>query len=267
MVLNGIHKLIDTADSKRDNFPPTLLYNEGWLLRLALAWFARHKVRAHPLAFEKGATWFSEALLPSPFRPRHRGDRHAETRTHADGIIGHFSIGRSTKADARLLPDATQLIVVEAKMFSPLSSGTRNAPHFDQAARNVACVTELLGRANRRPSAMTSLAFFVVVPQSEIRAGAFTQKLDKTSIRAAVQARAELFMPELQVWMDEWFLPTLEAIRIGVLSWESIMDDIAPKDPKAFQSIKSFYERCLDVQRPRQKAFARLTTRQVVRKP
>ena len=63
--------------------------------------------------------------------------------------------GKSAIAGARLLPDATQLMVIKAKIFSPLSGGTRNAPGFDQAARNVACITRLLARANRNEQANT----------------------------------------------------------------------------------------------------------------
>ena len=146
----------------------------------------------------------SEALLPSPFRPRHRGDTRAEARTHADGIVGHFSVSSSAKADARLLDDATQLIVTEAKIFNPLSGGTRNAPAFYQVARNVACITEILCRVNRPPSKMTSLAFFVVAPEAQIKTGVFAQKLDKAVIRVAVQHRADAFSSdELGGWVDE----------------------------------------------------------------
>jgi hypothetical protein len=249
-MLEGIHSLIDTTESKPSNFPPTLVYNEGWLLRLVLDWYSRHIFQNHSLLFQPRATWFSEALLPSPFRPRHRGDTRAESRTHADGIIGHFSIGSSAKADARLLADATQLIVIEAKIYSPFSAGTRNAPYFDQAARNVACITELLYRADCPPSQMTSLAFFVTAPEAQIKAGIFTQKLNKGSIWAAVQMRAEAFNSDLGDWLGEWFSPTLDTIRIESLSWESLISLIESNDPEVFQSLKTFYERCLIYNRP-----------------
>ena len=118
------------------------------MLRLVLDWYSWHKLNDHPLQFHPSATWFSEALMPSPFRPRHRGDTRAESRTHADGIVGHFFVGGSARTDVKLLADATQLIVIEAKIYNPFSAGTRNAPNFDQAARNFACITELLYRAN-----------------------------------------------------------------------------------------------------------------------
>jgi len=245
MVLEGVHRLIDSAESEPANFPLTLIFNEGWLLRLVLDWYSRHELAGHPLSFQQRAFWFSEALLPSPFRPRYRGDTRAEARTHADGVVGHFSVGSSAKADARLLDSATQLIITEAKIYSPLSGGTRNAPAFDQAARNVACITELLYRADRIPSHMASLAFFVLAPEAQINSGVFEQKLQKATIKAAVQARAEAFSPELDGWVNEWFIPTLELIRVEALSWESLINDMATDDPDAFQSLQAFYERCL----------------------
>jgi len=160
LALEGIHALIDAAGNEPQRFPPTLVYSEGWMLRLVLQWFSVREAPGHPLEFHAGATWFSEALLPSPFRSRHRGDRRAEARTHADGILGHFTIGSAAKADARLLPEAEQLVVTEAKIHSPLSGFTRNAPTYDQAARNVACIAELLSRVSRRPNELKTLAFY-----------------------------------------------------------------------------------------------------------
>ena len=253
-MLAGIHKLIDAAESEPANFPPTLIYNEGWMLRLILDWYSRHQLSDHPLQFEGGTTWFSEALLPSPFRPRYRGDIRAEARTHADGILGHISVGGSAKADAKLKVNATQLIVVEAKIYSPLSGGTRNAPSFNQAARNVACITELLYRANRPPSLMTSLAFFVVAPEVQTKTGVFTQKLNKDAIKKVVGERAESFSSELGNWVDDWFFPTLEKIHIEVLSWESLIDSIKLNDLQTYQSMQMFYNSCLVHNGPRQKS-------------
>ena len=120
--------------------PATLLYNESWLLRLVLGAAARG-IRCLPEPFEPTARWFSEARLYTPFGSRKRGDVLAESVTHADGVIGQFEIGRSSRAGLHLAADATQFIVTEAKMFSGLSAGTTRAPEYDQAARNVACAS------------------------------------------------------------------------------------------------------------------------------
>ena len=74
-----------------------------------------------------GAGWFSEAWLPSAFLPRYRGDPLAESRTHADGVMGHFAIGDRGAVDLALRPDAGQFVVIEAKIAGRLSPGVKNA--------------------------------------------------------------------------------------------------------------------------------------------
>jgi hypothetical protein len=94
--------------------PATLLYNEGWLLRLVLSAEARG-VRCLPDGFEPGVRWFTEALLYTPFAARTRGDRLAESVTHPDGVIGHFEIGRSSRAGLHLTADATQFVITRRR--------------------------------------------------------------------------------------------------------------------------------------------------------
>ncbi len=91
--------------------------------------------------------WFFEALLASQFLPERRGDERAECFTHADGLIGHFEVRATERSEAVIHPNAEQFVVIEAKLGNPLSKGVKNAPNFDQAARNVACIAELLLRA------------------------------------------------------------------------------------------------------------------------
>jgi hypothetical protein len=62
-------------------------------------WFAHHTVPNFPLNFAPSARWFSEALLPSAFLARSRGDSLAELWTHADATIGHFNVGSNRKTD------------------------------------------------------------------------------------------------------------------------------------------------------------------------
>jgi hypothetical protein len=67
-------------------------------------------------------------------------------------------------------------------MFSPLSGGTKRAAQFDQAARNVACIAELLHRAKRAPRTMDRLGFVVLAPAQQINAGVFGRLCEKDSI-------------------------------------------------------------------------------------
>ena len=217
---------------------PTELYNEGWMLRLLLEWAQHSATHGHPLFFEPQASWFSEALLPSQFLARHRGDPLAETWTNADGVMGHFTIGNTGKGDLTVLPTATQFTVIEAKMFSGLSSGTKRAPNFHQAARNVACIAEVLSRANRAPSSFSILAFYVFAPASQINKGVFGSKVTRDDIYDKVKERTKSFGGEKDVRFTEWFIPTLERIQLQLYPWEDVIHDLD-------QEYMDFYENCL----------------------
>jgi hypothetical protein len=115
-VLQRVVELLGRCGSQASVLPPTELYSEGWLLRLVLDSCDRNRNVAHALSFLPGARWYSEALLPSRFLPQRRGDERAESFTHADGIIGHFSIAPGERGEASLLPQARQFVVVEAKL-------------------------------------------------------------------------------------------------------------------------------------------------------
>ncbi|MGB2937323.1 MAG: hypothetical protein WBD05_03865, partial [Phycisphaerae bacterium] len=220
-------------------------FNENWLLRLVLDWFSEHDVGEHPLAFSEGARWFSEALLPSAFLSRRRGDTLAESWTHADGLIGHFQIGGSGRGDLRLLQDASQLVVLEGKIFSRLSPGVKNAPFYDQAARNVGCTSEVLRRANRRPDDMRRLAFHVLAPESQIKDGVFAAEVTAESIRRKVERRVDEYGGERDQWLHDWFEPTMQHIDIACLTWESLVEDIVKTDRMVGDALRSFYDKCL----------------------
>lgn len=243
MSLQRIVAMLQTCTSGAPLFPPALLlYNEGWLLRLALDWFARHDVPGHPLAVPPGARWFSEALLPTAFAARYKGDPLAEAWTHADGAVGHFAIGREGRTDLSLEPDATHLVVLEAKLFSPLSAGVSNAPYFDQAARSVACLAEALRRAGRRPSQMSRLGFHVLAPSSQ---AGLRKWMTKESVRLKVEKRVAAYQGERDQWFSDWFLPALQRIELGVLTWEGIITTIREHDPGYADALARFYRQCL----------------------
>ena len=99
MIIEKITSILESCTEELPKVRPTILYNEGWLLRLVLDWFSTHSAPNHPLSLSENARWFSEALLPSPFRPEHRGDSLGEAWTHADAVIGQFKIGDKGKND------------------------------------------------------------------------------------------------------------------------------------------------------------------------
>lgn len=245
-----IYDLLALANSDSRNFPATIYYNEGWLLRLVLDWFSRQKTTGHSLTLASGARWYSEALLPSQFLPRSRRDELAEGHTHADGVFGHISVGRGALADVTLSKNASQFVVTEAKLFSPLSSGVKNASYFDQAARNVACIAHVLREAQLEPSRLSSLAFYVLAPQEQIEDKQLFKKLmSKQSIIEKVSRRVGAYQgsPDADAkneWQRQWFVPTLERTEIACLAWESLIEFVRSNDEPFGTDLSNFYKDC-----------------------
>ena len=239
----AITRLLARCDSDSSVLPPTELYSEGWMLRLVLDWVERNPTFEHCLSFAQGSRWFSEALLPSRFLPKVRGDVNNESFTHADGIIGHFEVASGKRARAEISQNAKQFIVTEAKLGSALSKGTKNALGYDQAARNVACIAYMVGKAQIAPSSFHCLAFYVLAPEAKIKSNTFADLVSAPSIKQKVKDRVHLYGEVHNEWYDKIFLPVLEQIKLGVLSWESIIAAL-PKNQET-AAIASFYEKCL----------------------
>jgi hypothetical protein len=237
--------LLKSLTTQQPVMPPTELYCEGWLLRISLDWYSTHQVNGDALHFAEGARWFSEARLPSAFRPRTRGDPLGEARSQADGVIGHFTIGGTTKVGLTLQPDATCFMVLEAKMSSGLAPGVINVTGFDQAARSIACMAEALRLANRSAPSMSRLAFYVLAPRAHVSKGKFTQLLDPARILATVRARAQAYQGDKDQWYSAWFQPALERTQVGALAWEDVIATIAEHDQTAGAEIGAFYDKCL----------------------
>jgi hypothetical protein len=258
-MFSRIMNMLQTCDTDRGVLPPTEVYNEGWMLRLILDWFSRQSPSTHQLSFEEGARWYSEILLPSQFLPRFQKDPQAEAYTHADGVIGHFSIGRSGKGDIDLQPDAKQFVVIEAKIFSNLSKGIRNFKNYDQATRTTACIAETLSIRQRQINDFSRLSFYVVAPEKQLKfEPTFQTFLQKDSIRIKVQKRIRAYSDSSEAeakneWFKTWFLPTLERIDIACMTWEEIISYISSSDSANGDALLKFYEKCLALNQPESK--------------
>lgn len=254
MITERIKAMLEACETGHPVFPPSVLFNEGWLLRLVLDWFARFGGDRYPLSPRPGARWFSEPWLPSAFLPRYRGDRLAEARSHADGVLGHFTVGDPGTAGLALEPDAAQLVVIEAKLYARLSAGVKNAPYFDQAARTVACMAEILRRAGREAESMDDLSLLIIAPQARIDDGVFAWDSAPDAIRRKVRRRVEDYAGERDDWFRDWFEPTWRRTEVRCLGWEEIVDVIAFHRPDEGQVVDSFYGRCLHYNRPQVRA-------------
>ena len=173
----------------------------------------------------------------------------AESVTHADGVVGHFLFDATTKAGLRLAAGCSQFVVCEAKIFAGLSAGTKRAPEFNQAARNVGCITETLRLAGPFSVKYKSLGFFVLAPASQIEAGIFSGQMSKDSIRNRLIQRVRMYEGQsdhanLQRWLDEWAFPVVDRLKLDCCPWESVIDQVKVINPEYGASLAEFYELC-----------------------
>jgi len=240
-----ISKLISTFNPSAPNFRPTELYNESWLIKIVLHQTSSIINQDSQISFLPESTWFSEGLLPTAFQAMYKGDKLSESRTNADGVIGHIKVGEKAKADLELAGSATQFTVVEAKIGSPLAKGITNAPRYDQAARNVACMAEVIARAGIDPKSLHRLDFIVLAPQYAIDKGTFKKDLDLESINSKVKKRVSTYDGQLDDWFIESFEPTLNNINIKSLSWESAIKWISLHKTEIINELQNYYDLCL----------------------
>jgi hypothetical protein len=253
-MVDRIQTMLLRARSADRLFPATIIYNEGWLLRLMLDWFSQQTNIGHSLDFEAGSKWFSEALLPSQFLARTKGDRLAEGWTHADGVIGHVTIGDRALANTSLSPEATQFVVLEAKLFSRLSPRVTNAADYDQAARNMACMAQVLCLANRQPERLPALGFYVIAPREQINLKLFEAQLSKASIQTKVAARVLQYAASdaqktKEKWFGDWFLPTLHQAEVECFAWENLIEEMRTRDADFGLAFSEFYSDCVQFNR------------------
>jgi hypothetical protein len=253
MIPKRILDILTTVVGETPQLPPTIIFNEGWMLRLTLDALSRVPALEHRLAFEPRSTWYSEALLPSAFRPRSQADALSESYTHADAGIGHINVAKTGNAYLKLAADATQFIITEAKMFSALSSGVKNAPFFDQAARNAACMAEVLHRAGASPEQFTRIGFYILAPQIAIEAGVFNPLIERAHIEATVSERVRGYGGQLDGWFSSSFGPLIQRIDLACISWEELVGALGNDAPEA-QELGAFYQNCLKYNQPRETA-------------
>ena len=170
-----LSELISSFDARNPNFRPTEIYNESWLVKLVMLQASTISNCDFPTGFLAGSTWFSEALLPTVFKARYQGDKLSEFVQMLMVSLVIFSLVKR-KVDFELKPNSNQFARVEAKIGSPLSKGTSNASYFDQAARSVACMAEVIAQAEISPSSFSRLDFIVLAPEASIVTSFFQSK-------------------------------------------------------------------------------------------
>jgi hypothetical protein len=129
--------------------------------------------------------------------------------------------------------------------MSRLSGGVKHALNFDQAARNVACIAEVLHRANRPASEIKHLGFYVLAPERQIEQGIFGKQMSWEAISDKVAQRVHKHGGAKDDWYHTWFQPLWPSIKIGLISWEEIITYVQKSDMPAAEGLEQFYRRAL----------------------
>jgi len=216
-------------------FNPTLIFNEGWLLRAVLRqWKLAPGASSLPfLPFPAGTKIYSEGQLYSPFVPRRRGDQQAEAHTHVDGIAGDFSIG-ATKSGIEVDAGCRYLAIFEAKLYSSIAGGIRHSPDYDQVSRTVACVIHALLRAG----CSGSCAAHVVVLHPADHAGIDPARYSKLHLEQQIALRVQVYgLPPTDAFARGW-RAALETVQLSFVTWEDSLAEIGD------DQLDQFYRLC-----------------------
>jgi len=259
-ILRSISSVKDFWDNK-NNILPTALYNEGWMLRLVLNWFSKNRGdTGYLISFDKDAKWFSEGRLETIFA-HEKGFKVGENYTAADGAYGNIVIGTQEAktggndidakgiSDIRLKRCCHQFVTIEAKMYSDFSKGVTNAPSYDQVARYVANMAYVVSKDGTNLNDIKDLAFYTFLPYEQKSNPDIKMCITKEHIREAVRKRVDCYKEcesyrEKEDWFNTAFEPFLEKIKIGLISWEDILEYIQGVDKESHEMLNKFYELC-----------------------
>ncbi len=215
MITGRIKAMLEACAAGRPPFPPNVLFNEGWLLRIVLDWFERHGGDRYPMSPLPGARWFSEAWLPSAFMARFRGDRLAESRTHADAV--HRPLHDRRPGHGRVVARARRAAARRRRgqAVQPALGGGPERPVLRPggAERRV----HRRGAPPRRPR-----------PRRDGRPGVPDHRpagpgrrrrvrlghVASTRSRRKVRRRVQDYAGERDAWFRDWFEPTLRRIDV-----------------------------------------------------
>ncbi len=210
------------------------VYNETWLLRLVLAYMHdydgdittsndKEKTTLCRIRNAVRNRWISEGGLPPVFDD--------EGTTWTDAILGDVSYDEKTKRGIKLAGGSrTGVVVVEAKMGSALSRGTTHHPEYNQAARNIACLAQLVkGDLNLAEKS----SFVVLAPQKKLadwmKAGYCPQRLIVEARNAIDESHSCLLAAEEKI-IDNSI----------AMSWEDVINSMRGD---GIEDLKDFYRK------------------------
>ncbi len=171
--MNAVNALRECCGENAE-IPPIArseVFNETWMLRLTLALIHDYdgafkiddckKKTLDAIRETVRTCWISEGGLEPALKN--------EGTTWTDAILGNVKRRDGTKRGVKAEESAQHvgIVMIEAKIGSPLSSKTDNHKDYDQASRNIVCLAKLVqGQSNQF---VEKCRFLVIGPREKVK--------------------------------------------------------------------------------------------------
>lgn len=236
--MKEIIDIIKTIELDLPSINPTIIYNEGWMTRLLVYQSVKEGLIIGQLDFSKIRNWTSEALIGSPFI---RAPHSREGYTHADLVLGDFTIDYSDRGEVIVKDDAQIFGIIEAKMGSNLSQGTKYAANYNQASRNIACIAHSTINCN------CEIFFAIAAPKGRIQHHLIHSQIKMENVLDQINSRYGMYDEKFK---DENKLNEVieraKTCKSFILSYEEWIDNLEPSGRKVFED---FYSKSLKYNR------------------
>jgi type III secretory pathway component EscV len=148
--------------------------------------------------------------------------------------LGDFIVNYDERGEVVLNESAKILGIIEAKMGSNLSQGTKNAKNYNQASRNICCLSYVT-----RNSPNCEIFFVVVAPEETIKKNEIENQIKQENVLNQIKARfqhsAEEYCSEIQ--------EQAEKCKILTISYKEWINEI--KDYEVKKILDEFYGKCI----------------------
>ena len=272
------------GDVEKSPIARSEVFNETWMLRLTLALIHDHGVCSLPddkntalslICNALPKRWISEGGLEPAFKK--------EGTTWTDAILGDVRLRGESADDGENTETASNkrkveiagtsgdnpgVVIVEAKIGSPLDKSVTNSKNYDQVARNIACLAKLLLKVDKEAASayLKNSAVVVFMPNPE-ECPKLLPELDddqKNRMGKALVKRmqaARSFFKSAQETIEnqggeraydidegnlEKFKTVVKTIfdNSTILTWDEIIDAIADENENK-EMLKNFYIQAL----------------------
>jgi hypothetical protein len=227
---------IEALNALSKGINPTIVYNEGWMVRLLVMQSIEEKIEVENINFGQFQNWTSEAQILSPFQGSElKKVKLNETRTHTDIIIGDFDIDFDNDAGVLINKQNAKIVgIIEAKMGSDLSQGVTNAKEYNQVSRSICCL------AYNAPK-NCKIFVFVAAPKSTLEKHKIPEQICDKTIRDQIDNRL-VETNNGNIPNIEDFIRNVTNCVVKEISFEDWIEKIVDGEVK--NKVDEFYKKC-----------------------